>query len=82
MSSRETKHPRKVAESPRKTAEPAGERERIRDIIIIMVAYPITPTRGAEQLGRRKPWLETLAMLLKVLLAGIAVVKALGSGAG
>ena len=73
MPSRKTQQPPKVADS-RDTPTP-GERERWRDIIIIFVAYPITPTERAEKAGSKRPWLEILSVLIKLIAAVAGLAK-------
>jgi hypothetical protein len=72
----------KLGEKPRKNLPKKEERDRLRDIIVIMVTYPLTPTERTDRLARRKPWLEFVSLLLKVALAAYALYQAaLGGGA-
>lgn len=58
------------------------ERERLRDIIIVFVTYPVVPTPEAERTGRRHPWLETVSLALKVALAAYALWETVWGGGG
>lgn len=53
--------------------EPKRDRERLRDILVVFVFYPITPTERTEKVAESKPWLEFLSLLLKVALAAYAL---------
>ncbi len=75
MSSQKIKRPEKVAESPQTPSRIDPPRDRLRDIIIVFVAYPITPTKEAERIGKKMPWLEVVSLVAKVVLAGLGVVK-------
>ncbi len=56
---------------------PDGEdRDRLRDIIVVIVTYPLTPTEKTDRLARKKPWLEFVSLLLKALLALYAIWEA------
>lgn len=69
--------PGKVGKSDRRAGPPPdGERERLRDIIVVIVTYPLTPTPKTDLLARKKPWLEFISLLLKALLALYAVWEA------
>lgn len=57
--------------------KPAEERDRLRDIIVVFVTYPLTPTEKTDRLAKKKPWLEFTSLLLKVLLAIYALYEAL-----
>ncbi len=62
---------------------PVGERERLRDILVVFVTYPITPTKRTEEVAESKPWLEFLSLLLKVALAAYALYEGImDSGSG
>ena len=52
------------------------ERDRLRDMIVVIVTYPLTPTEKTHKLAAKKPWLEFVSLLLKVLLAGYAIYEA------
>ena len=54
---------------------PTPDRERLRDLLIVIVTYPLTPTARTTQVAARKPWLETLSLLLKVALAAYALYE-------
>ena len=61
----------------RRAAPPSSEKERdrIRDIIVVFVTYPITPTKETKKVAESKPWLEFLSLLLKVALAAYALYE-------
>ena len=61
-----------TADNPRPAPE---ERERLRDIIVVFVTYPITPTKETKKVAESKPWLEFLSLLLKVALAAYALYE-------
>lgn len=68
-----TSTPPKLTEnSPSPVSEP-DKRDRLRDIIVVIIAYPLTPTRRADEVGRKNPWLETLSLVLKAALAAYAI---------
>ena len=75
MSSRNKNNSRKVAENQPAPKPAPEERERIRDIIIVFVTYPLTPTKETEALAAKKPWLEFLSLFLKMLLAAYALYE-------
>ncbi len=52
------------------------ERDRLRDMIVVIVTYPLTPTEKTNKLAAKKPWLEFVSLLLKVLLAVYAIYEA------
>ncbi|WP_157500999.1 hypothetical protein [Lewinella sp. 4G2] len=54
------------------------ERERIRDLLVVFVFYPISPTKRIEEVAERRPWLEFLALLLKAALAAYAIYEGAG----
>ena len=58
------------------------ERDRLRDIIVVIVTYPLTPTEKTDQLAKKKPWLEFISLLLKVLLAAYAIYEAASKAGG
>ena len=73
----------KLGEKPRNTLPEKEERDRLRDIIVVIVTYPLTPTDRTDRLARRKPWLEFISLLLKVVLAAYALYQAaFGGSAG
>ena len=45
-------------------------------MIVVIVTYPLTPTEKTDQLAKKKPWLEFISLLLKVLLAAYAIYEA------
>ena len=77
MSTPETKHPRGQDAENRPTTE---DRDRLRDIIVVIVTYPLTPSEKTDRLARKKPWLEFISLLLKVLLAAYAIYEAVVDG--
>ncbi|NJC28100.1 hypothetical protein [Neolewinella antarctica] len=66
-----------------KPPEPAPQndtdspRERLRDIIVVFVTYPITTSKRAGKVAESKPWLEFSSLLLKVGLAIYALYEAM-----
>ncbi|MCP9234756.1 hypothetical protein [Lewinella sp. JB7] len=66
---------------PTKLPDPA-DRDRLRDIIVVIVTYPLTPTEKANKLAEKKPWLEFISLFLKVLLAIYAIYEAVSKGDG
>ncbi|PPK85245.1 hypothetical protein CLV84_2137 [Neolewinella xylanilytica] len=86
MSAHNTKNPsrtedqdpggKKIRQSDRTTDAQPKERERIRDMIVVFVTYPLTPTKETNRLAEKKPWLEFLSLLLKVALALYALYEA------
>ena len=86
MSAHSTKDPQSTHSTPasqgsssRKRSPdtpPGKDRERLRDLIVVFVTYPLTPTKEANQLAEKKPWLEFLSLLLKVGLALYALYEA------
>ena len=73
MLSRETNNVSKLGEKPQPSEPEKPDRDRLRDIIVVFVTYPLTPTKSAEKLAAKKPWLEFLSLLLKVALAAYAL---------
>lgn len=61
---------------PGKLPNPPEERDRLRDIIVVIVTYPLTPTEKTDRLAKKKPWLEFVSLLLKVVLAIYAIYEA------
>ena len=61
--------------TPGKVPHPP-ERDRLRDMIVVIVTYPLTPTEKTNKLAAKKPWLEFVSLLLKVLLAVYAIYEA------
>ncbi|THH34537.1 hypothetical protein [Neolewinella litorea] len=57
---------------------PPEEPDRLRDIIVVIVTYPLTPNEKTNKLAEKKPWLEFISLLLKVLLALYALWEAVG----
>ncbi|WP_116108135.1 hypothetical protein [Lewinella sp. IMCC34191] len=86
MSAHNTKNPsptddstgnrEKIRHTERKPTQRPKERERLRDLIVVFVTYPLTPTKETNQLAEKKPWLEFLSLLLKVGLALYALYEA------
>ncbi|WP_116125418.1 hypothetical protein [Lewinella sp. IMCC34183] len=60
----------------RSDTPPDDDRDRLRDIIVVIVTYPLTPTEKTDKLARKKPWLEAVSLLLKLLLALYAIWEA------
>ena len=58
-----------------KPTPPDSERERLRDILIVFVTYPLMPTERTEKVADGKPWLEAVSLLLKVALAAYALYE-------
>lgn len=74
MSSPETSNkPTKKLE--RQSTTSGGDRDRLRDIIIVFVTYPLTPTERTSRIAEKKPWLEFVSLLLKVGLAAYALYE-------
>ena len=67
---------RNVPSKDQNPDSPPKERERLRDILVVFVTYPLTPSKEADRLAEKKPWLEFLSLLLKVALALFALYKA------
>ncbi|MBC6995506.1 hypothetical protein QWY85_10520 [Neolewinella lacunae] len=81
MSSHESKSaPQTQKDAP--TDPEREDRDRLRDIIVVIVTYPLTPTERTGELARKKPWLEFVSLLLKVALAAYALFEAMRSGWG
>lgn len=78
MSSINTKNQRNVQDGGDGKPSSDKERERLRDIIVVFVTYPLTPTKETGQLARKKPWLEFVSLLLKVALAAYALYEGVG----
>ncbi|MEO0733201.1 MAG: hypothetical protein AAFZ52_10225 [Bacteroidota bacterium] len=55
------------------------DRERLRDIIILIVTYPLTPTERVDKVAKQKPWLELVSLVLKVALAAYALYEGITS---
>jgi len=75
MSSQETKQKSNLGEKPATTDATEEERHRLRDIIVVIVTYPLTPTERTGKLARSKPWLEFASLLLKLALAAYALYE-------
>lgn len=71
----EVNHPPKVTEKHRPSVPDPDERDRLRDIIVVIIAYPLTPTKRADSAGKNHPWLEVLSLVLKAALAAYAIYK-------
>lgn len=56
------------------------DRDRLRDIIVVFITFPITPTQRTEEVARKKPWLEVLSLVLKAALAAYAIYKGMEPG--
>ncbi len=74
----EAAHPdsTKVTPPARRPPPRGEERDRLRDIIVVIVTYPLTPTEKTDKLAWKKPWLEFVSLLLKVVLALYAIYEA------
>ena len=75
MSTQPTKDFPKVRDPDDKPHPGHDDRERLRDIIVVFVTYPITPTKETKKVAESKPWLEFLSLLLKVALAAYALYE-------
>ena len=76
MSTQQTNKPPKVREPDHRPQPDKDERERLRDIIVVFITYPVTPTKETKKVAESKPWLEFLSLLLKVALAAYALYEA------
>ena len=76
MSTQKIKNSPKVGEKPPVPASGPEERDRLRDIIVVIVTYPLTPTERVGRLAKKKPWLEFISLFLKAALAGYALWQA------
>ncbi|MEM9930572.1 MAG: hypothetical protein AAF840_12180 [Bacteroidota bacterium] len=65
----------KLGEKPEPTPPEKPERDRLRDIIVVIITYPLTPTEKTGDLAAKKPWLEFVSLLLKVALAAYALYE-------
>ena len=74
MSAPETKQ-KPAGKVEEKNTHDSANRERLRDIIIVFVTYPLTPTEQTSRIAEKKPWLEFLSLLLKVGLAAYALYE-------
>jgi hypothetical protein len=73
MLSQESQKASKLGEKPLASVPKEPEHNRLRDIIVVFVTYPLTPTKRIGKLAEKKPWLEVLSLLLKVALAAYAL---------
>jgi hypothetical protein len=80
MSSQETKNNPKLGGNLPTPAPEEDERNRLRDIIVVIVTYPLTPTERTGKLARKKPWLEFISLFLKAALAAYALYEAVRHG--
>lgn len=76
MSSQESKSTKPSKEDTHTDPE-REDRDRLRDIIVVIVTYPLTPTERTGALARKKPWLEFISLLLKAALAAYALFEVL-----
>ena len=76
MSSQKTKHDLKTGDKSANPDSAEEERHRLRDIIVVIITYPLTPTERTGKLARGKPWLEFASLVLKLALAVYALYKA------
>ncbi|MFT7121092.1 MAG: hypothetical protein ACJAZ9_001270 [Neolewinella sp.] len=65
----------KLVQKPRAPVPVPDERDRLRDIIVVIITYPLTPSTRASKFGNRNQWLEVLSLVLKAALAGYAIYK-------
>jgi|GEM_PF-3444813 len=65
----------KVKEERQPPLPDEDDRERLRDIIVVFVTYPLTPTKRTAEIADKKPWLEFVSLLLKVALAAYALYE-------
>lgn len=77
----ETRKALKVTEKSQPPTPKGGDRDRLRDIIIVFVTYPLTPTERTSKIADKKPWLEFFSLLLKVALAAYALYEGIHGGA-
>lgn len=82
MSAQDIKRGPKLVEKPTPPDGKPPDRDRLRDIIVVIVTYPLTPTEKTGALARKKPWLEFISLLLKAILAGYALWQAFSAGSG
>ncbi|MEM9527481.1 MAG: hypothetical protein AAGA31_12775 [Bacteroidota bacterium] len=80
MPTQKIKNTPKVGEKSAPPTEEAGERHRLRDIFVVIVTYPLTPTERTGNLAKKKPWLEFVSLVLKVALAAYALYEATNGG--
>ena len=81
MPTHKTDNTPKVQEpTPAKRPTGGKDRERLRDILIVFVTYPLTPTKETEEVAESKPWLEFVSLLLKVALAAYALYEGITGG--
>lgn len=71
----ETKNTPKVREKNQPSVPDDKARDRLRDILVVFVIYPLTPTERTSEIADKKPWLEFLSLLLKVCLAAYALYE-------
>lgn len=76
----ETRNSPKVGEKSQPPAPLGKDRDRLRDIIIVFVTYPLTPTERTSEIADKKPWLEFVSLLLKVALAAYALYEGVLGG--
>lgn len=63
----------KVGQKEREPTPAAPDKDRLRDIIVVIVTYPLTPGQRANETGKKHPWLEVLSLVLKAALAAYAI---------
>lgn len=66
-------HPPKLPEKTKPAAPEPEDRDRLRDIVVVFITYPLTPTKRANEVGKNHPWLEVLSLVLKAALAAYAI---------
>lgn len=75
MPTQEPNNASKLGEKPQPADPKVPPRDRLRDIIVVIITYPLTPTERTGDLAAKKPWLEFLSLLLKVALAAYALYE-------
>lgn len=63
----------KVGQNEQAPVPKPPDRDRLRDIIVVFITYPLTPGQRANETGKKHPWLEVLSLLLKAALAAYAI---------
>ncbi len=63
----------KVGQNKQAPVPKPPDRDRLRDIIVVFITYPLTPGQRANETGKKHPWLEVLSLLLKAALAAYAI---------
>ena len=63
----------KVEQNKRVPVPEPPDRDRLRDIIVVFITYPLIPGQKANDAGKKHPWLEVLSLVLKAALAAYAI---------